>query len=275
LIYNFIKTLLRLFLNFKEVFILLYLNRYSKIEMDILKSFNKIKKSQDSEIINDFLIKVAEYPSEVRFEMIDYFIENFEKEIFDKIKINLAFLIGEITSFQKIPEKYLTFLVEIYYQSDRWVRNEILKSINKIIKNQQVNKNIIEILSISLKEEYLPIKKNALDAIIKIKNPEFNIIKNLLISLDIRDSEVLDKSKKILRSQIKNEKQLFEILDNEELFKSINKKAFRTILSFFFQSVINIEQFRKRIENSKWDYKYKQGFLKEIDTYQRILLKNL
>jgi len=243
--------------------------------MDILKSFNKIKKSQDSEIINDFLIKVAEYPSEVRFEMIDYFIENFEKEIFDKIKINLAFLIGEITSFQKIPEKYLTFLVEIYYQSDRWVRNEILKSINKIIKNQQVNKNIIEILSISLKEEYLPIKKNALDAIIKIKNPEFNIIKNLLISLDIRDSEVLDKSKKILRSQIKNEKQLFEILDNEELFKSINKKAFRTILSFFFQSVINIEQFRKRIENSKWDYKYKQGFLKEIDTYQRILLKNL
>lgn len=275
MIYNFIKTLLRLFLNFKEVFILLYLNRYSKIEMDILKSFNKIKKSQDSEIINDFLIKVAEYPSEVRFEMIDYFIENFEKEIFDKIKINLAFLIGEITSFQKIPEKYLTFLVEIYYQSDRWVRNEILKSINKIIKNQQVNKNIIEILSISLKEEYLPIKKNALDAIIKIKNPEFNIIKNLLISLDIRDSEVLDKSKKILRSQIKNEKQLFEILDNEELFKSINKKAFRTILSFFFQSVINIEQFRKRIENSKWDYKYKQGFLKEIDTYQRILLKNL
>ncbi|MFO7797367.1 MAG: hypothetical protein R6W84_14585, partial [Promethearchaeia archaeon] len=107
------------------------------------------------------------------------------------------------------------------------------------------------------------------------KNPEFNIIKNLLIGLDTRDSEVLNNCKKILQNQIKNEKQLFEILDNQETFKDINKQAFRTILTLFFQSVINVEKFRERIENSEWNIKHKEEFLKEIDTYQRILLRNL
>ncbi|MGM0470285.1 MAG: hypothetical protein ACQERB_15905 [Promethearchaeati archaeon] len=243
--------------------------------MDIIKTFNKIKKSHNPELINDFLIKGAENPSEISFEMVDYFIENLEKSIFDDIKINLAYLIGEIALLQKIPEKYLNFLTKIYYQSDRWVRNEIVKSISKIISNQEVNKKIIDLLNVSIKEEYLPIKKNTLDAIIKIKNPEFNIIKNLLIGLDTRDSEVLNNCKKILQNQIKNEKQLFEILDNQETFKDINKQAFRTILTLFFQSVINVEKFRERIENSEWNIKHKEEFLKEIDTYQRILLRNL
>jgi len=243
--------------------------------MDIIKTFHEIKKSHNPELINDFLIEAAENPSQVSFEILDYFIENLEKDIFNKVKINLAFLIGEIVSVQKIPEKYINFLTKVYYQSDRWVRNEIIKSISKIISNQEVNKKIIDLLNVSIKEDYLPLKKNTLDSIINIKNLEFSIIKNLLIGLGIRDSEVLDKSKKILRKQINNEKQLFEILDNEETFKNINKQAFRTILTFFFQSIINIEKFRERIENSEWNIKYKEEFLKEIDTYQRILFKNL
>lgn len=243
--------------------------------MDIEKIFHKIKKSHSSERINDFLIELGEHPTQGNWEMIDFFIRELNKELFEKIKINLVYVIGALSSDKKVPQKFLTFLVDIYYQSDRWVRNEIIKTMINIIKNQQISKKIIDVLETSIKEEYLPLKKNALEAVLKLENLESSLIRNIIMIMDNRDSEVLDKCKKILKREIKNEQQLFEILNYERAYTLINKRAFRVILTYSFKSAINIEPFRKRIENSKWEKKYKQKYLKEIDTFQKILLKNL
>ncbi|MBD3215077.1 MAG: hypothetical protein GF311_20890 [Candidatus Lokiarchaeota archaeon] len=243
--------------------------------MDIHKNFERIKKSHDPEKINDFIINLSEYPKKATWEIIDYFLEDLEQEIFENIKINLTYLIGKISLVQNVPEKYLNFLIEIYYQSDKWVRNEIIKSFEIIIENQKPNKRIIDLLKISIKEDYIPIKKNTLGAISKIENVEFAIIKNILIEMDTRDSEILNRCKNILKNQIKNEKQLFEILNEENSYTLIKLRAFRNILTSFFKSLINIEPFRNRIEQSNWENSYKIKYLEEIDTFQKILLSNL
>jgi hypothetical protein len=152
--------------------------------MDIHKLFKKIKRSHNPEEINELIIYLSEYPSQATWEIIDYLLKELEQEIFEKIKINLTYLIGKISLVQNVPENYLNLLIEIYYQSDKWVRNEIIKSFKIIIENQKPNKKIIDLLKISIKEDYIPIKKNALGAISKIENVEFNIIKNILVEMD-------------------------------------------------------------------------------------------
>lgn len=243
--------------------------------MDVKKLFHDIKKSHSPERMNDFLIELGEHPDQGNWEMIDFFITQLNKKLFEKIKINLVYVIGAFSSKEIFPKKFLTFLVDIYYQSDRWVRNEIIKTFINIIEEQQVNKKIIDVLETSIKEEYSPLKKNALEAISKLENLEPSLIRNIMMIMDNRDSEVLDKCKKILKKEIKNEQQLFEILNYDKSYTFINKRAFRVILTYFFKSAINIEPFRERIENSNWETKYKHKYLKEIDTFQKILLKNL
>jgi len=243
--------------------------------MDVEKIFHDIKKSHSPERINDFLIELGEHPNQGNWEMIDFFVTELNKELFNKIKINLVYVIGVLSSDKRVPQRFLTFLVDIYYQSDKWVRNEIIKSFISILKNQQANKKIIDVLAKSIKEEYLPLKKNALEAISKLENVELTLIKNILMIMDSHNSDVLDKCNKIIKREIKNEQQLFEILNYDNSYTSINKRAFRVILTYFFKTVINIEPFRKRIKNSNWETEYKQKYLKEIDIFQKILLKNL
>ena len=59
----------------------------------IKKSFEKIKNTRKPEEINNFLNKLSKNPIEEYLIFLDFFIKNLETQIFDKIKLNLIFLV--------------------------------------------------------------------------------------------------------------------------------------------------------------------------------------
>ncbi len=84
--------------------------------MELLnQEFDTIKESNNPEIINDFLIRLSENPSEESLRFVDYFISETDKQIFEKIKLNLVYLLGEIGNLTKIADGYLQKLIDIYY----------------------------------------------------------------------------------------------------------------------------------------------------------------
>lgn len=243
--------------------------------MSINDIFEKVKKSKNAEDINEFMIKLSEDPQKEYIFFVEYFLKNLSENIFNKVKINLVYLIGKLSSTRKIEDFYLDFLKTSYYKSDRWVRNEIIKAFSEITKYQKLNDNYIDLISNSLKEDYLPIKQNALEALSNIKDLSQNQLKDLLFILDCDDSELVAKGKIILKREIEEYRELFQFLNSQNNYKIINKFRFRSILVTFFSSVLNLEDFRKKIEDSNWQKDYKKTFMQEIKTYERILLKNL
>jgi hypothetical protein len=243
--------------------------------MSIKEYFEEVKESGNSEKINEFVIRLSEDPQKKYLSFIKYFLDNLAEDIINQVKINLVYLIGKLSSILKLDNLYLDFLKTSYFKSDRWVRNEIIKAFSEIVKHQNLKEQYINLISISLKEDYQPIKENALEALGNIENLKQNQIKNLLLILDNNDSEIVSKCRNILRREIKNYNQLFQFLDSQDNYKIINKIRFRSILVAFFTSVIKLENFRKNIEESDWEEDYKKTFLQEIETYERILLKNI
>lgn len=242
--------------------------------MSIKDTFEEVKESENSEKINEFIIKLCENPYKEYISFIEYFLQNLSEEIFNKVKINLVYLIGKLSSTIKLDKFYLDFLKTSYFRSDRWVRNEIIKAFSEIVKHQKLKDDYIDLISISLKEDYLPIKENALEALLNIENLKQNQLKSLFFTLDDTNSAIVVKSRKILKREIRNYNELFQLLQAQDNYKIINKIRFRSILVGFFSSIINLEEFRKKIEDSDWQEDYKNTFLQEIETYERIILKN-
>ncbi|MFX1304802.1 MAG: hypothetical protein ACFE9X_15720, partial [Promethearchaeota archaeon] len=118
---------------------------------------NNFKELKDPEEINDFLIKLSENPNTEDLKRVDYFIDNLDPPIFEKIKLNLIFLLGEIGESTPIEDKYLNFLLETYYTSDRWIRNEIIQAIGKISKKIEITESIIKLIGYAVNDDYTPI----------------------------------------------------------------------------------------------------------------------
>ena len=96
--------------------------------------YKEAKESNDPEIINSFLIELGKDPNKGDLRYLDFFINNLEKQLYEKIKLNLIYVIGEIGHITPLTENYSQILYETYYISDRWVRNEIIQAIDKISK---------------------------------------------------------------------------------------------------------------------------------------------
>ncbi|MFW9867572.1 MAG: hypothetical protein ACFFEN_15865 [Candidatus Thorarchaeota archaeon] len=236
--------------------------------------FKEAKESNDPDIINSLLIELGKNPSEEFLRFIDYFIDNLEEEIYKKIELNLIYAIGEFGYLLSLKENYLQFLYQTYYKSDRWIRNEIIQAIDKISKNTKLNKDIHKLIGNALRDDYNPIKINALKTILNIEISDL-ILDNLLFVLNSKDSEVLEACRRTLEIIPLASQRLFKTLDNSENYKILKLRGIRFLLMTLFQSLIKLEDFRNFVENSDWEIEYKEKYLKELDTLERILIRNM
>lgn len=244
--------------------------------MELLNNnFEEIKRAKNPEIINDFLIKLGKDPNEDYLKYIEYFMNNLDAQIFDKVKLNLIFLVGAIGKLTKLDERYLTFLIETYYKSDRWIRNEIIQAIGKLSTNSELSDEVIKLVGYAVNDDYTPIKVNALQVILNLKELPLIIRGHIFQALNSKISELEVFCVKILDKFLPDYNQLVNSLDYSDNYKILKPYTIRTLLMVYFLSPLNLEPFRQKISNSNWEIEYKEIFLKEIDTYEKILLKKL
>lgn len=238
-----------------------------------MEEFDKIKDSNNPEIINDFIIKLSESPNKKYLKYLKYLIDNLNPQVLDKVKLNLIFILGEIGILELLGEEYLNFLYEIYHRSDRWVRNECLITLEKISKKSKLNENVIFLIGNALNDDYTPIKINAMKVLLNFKQvPDF-IFTNIFRVLNSKDSAVLEECRRVLKLlDISN---LFGLLNQLDNYKILKSRAIRSLLIIQFRSILNLESFRELILGSNWDDNYKMNYFKEINTFQRIMAKNL
>lgn len=241
----------------------------------ITDAFEKAKKSENIEKVNDFLIKLGENPKEDYLIYLDYFFNETKEAMFKKIKLNIVYALGEISSVTKIADNYLQKLLDIYYISDQWVRNEIIQAIKKISRKTKLNENIIDLLGNSLNDEYLPVKSSALEVLTNFKFIPKSILRNFFQVLNSKESEIRDRCRRVLNKVPLETQSIFESLNFSENYKVLKPRAIRTLLLIKFKSLFNLESFREEIFNSEWGESFKESYLKEIDTFQRILIKNM
>ncbi len=244
--------------------------------MEILKNkFEEIKKAKNPEVINDFLMKLSEEPSIEYLNLIQYLIDNLETQTFEKVKLNIIFLLGEIGKLSILDLKYLDFLLEFYYKSDRWVRNEIIQAFGKISKNTKLTDDIFKLIGYAINDDYSPIRVNALKIILDLEYLPHFVQRNLYYIMNLHDSELEPLCVRIFERLLSDYNQLFDSLNNSANYKILNLRAFRVLLFIYFKSPINLETFRQKISKSKWEDDYKENFLKEINMYEKLLLRRL
>lgn len=239
------------------------------------QEFDSIKRSNNPEFINDFLIKLSKKPNFEYYTILDYFIDSLDIQILEKIKLNLVFLMGEIGKLSTIDNKYLDFLSKTYYTSDRWVRDEIIQAIGKISKKTVIGEEIIKLVGYGINDDYLPIRINALKTILGLEKVPLFIYRNLFLALNSKENELEAVCIEILNKHLSDYKKLFDSLNYLESYKILKPNAIRSLLLIYFRSIFNLESFRKNISTSNWENEYKEIFLNEIETYEKILLKKL
>lgn len=237
--------------------------------------FDIVKKSKDPEELNDFLIEIGKQPQIEYLSFIDYFIENCDPLLFQQVKLNLIYVLGEVGKLIKIHDNFISFLIKEYNNSDRWVRGEIISAFNKISINVTLGNNIIELLGTASNEEYIPNSINALNALYKLNTLPKTILRNIFNVFNSSNSEIIELSTAVLFKIVKNEEELFESLLQNGNYKILKKNAIRSLLIIYFKSLSSIESFSQKIFESKIESFHKEIFLKEIETYKRILSKVL
>lgn len=243
---------------------------------DLIKAhYRKAKESRDPEIINNFLIELGKNPKSEYLNLLDFFINDLEDQLYEKIKLNLIYVIGEIGNLTPLSNDFLELLYNTYYISDRWVRNEIIQAIDKISKNTELNEKTVELISNALNDEYSVIKISTLKLLSNFKNLPDNILKNLIRLMNSKDSEILEGCRRILKRIPQQPDRIFNLLNRSDHYKILKPRGIRSLLLIQFKSIVNAESFREMILNSNWDKTNKENFIKEIITFERILMKNL
>jgi hypothetical protein len=237
-----------------------------------LNNFEELKNPEE---INDLLIKLSKNPSFEDLKYVKHLIDKLDTPVFKKIELNLIFLLGEIGKENPLEDKYLTFLSETYYKSDRWIRNEIIQTIEKISKNTKISDDMIKLIGYAVNDDYFPIKINALKLLLVLGDLPLFIIRNIFQALNLKNSEIEGYCVKIFEKFLPDFNQLFSSLDYLENYKVLKTKAIRSLILIYFRSPMNLEAFREKISTSKWDLEYKEKFFKEIDTYEKILFKKI
>jgi len=237
----------------------------------IKKSFEEIKRTKNQEEINKFLINLSHNPLEEHLEFVDFFISNLEPHIINSVKLNLIFLLGEIGKKTTLQREFINFILNAYTTSDRWVRNEIIQTFEKILKHSQLSENIIELIENALNDDYKPIKQNSLNILFKLeKQPN---VRNVFHILNSKESELVELGLDVLIKHLPSNTQLFDSLNTSENYRILKSKAIRTLLLFNFRSLIDLESFRNLIIKSNWLTDFKEKYLKEIDTYEKLRIK--
>jgi len=238
---------------------------------DIENILLEIQSNTNPQEINDILIQLSKNPNEKALAIVDYFIDSLNATILNKIKLNLIFLLGAIGNVTVLNKKYLDFLVESYYNSDRWVRNEIIQSFLIILQNHEYNTEIYQIIVHALNENYEPIKKSALSVLMILKEHPEKIALTLLRVLDTNNDEIVEMGLKILKRSVQTGNELFELLNILKGYTILNKSIIRVLILEHFDSISELETFLEKINSSKWEEEYKILCNTEINSFQRIL----
>jgi len=240
---------------------------------DIENILLKIQDNTNLQEINDILIELSKNPNEKSLVIVDYFLDSLNATILNKIKLNLIFLLGAIGSVTVLNRKYLNWLVESYFNSDRWVRNEIIQSFLVILQNHDYNKEIYKIIEHALNEDYAPIKKSALSVLMVLKELPEKVVLTLLRILDTNNDEILEMGLKLLKRSVQTWDELFELLNISKGYTILNKFIVRVLILEYFDSISELEAFIEKINSSKWEEEYKILCNTEINSFQRILKK--
>lgn len=240
----------------------------------LTKKLKNALKRESVEEINEILIELGGNPKQEYLKILEHLTKECAPEIIKQIKINIVYVLGEIGKVVKLDNKNIEYLIDTYNSSDRWVRNEIILAFEKTSKNLNLNSDerIINLISMALRDEYPPIIENSLRLLINLDNISKDILKSLITILDSLESNLRNQASKVLKKHINNENELFNLLNDLDKYKMLKKNSIRTILTTFFNSITNLEPFRERILNSNWESQFKEKILKELDTYERILL---
>jgi hypothetical protein len=241
---------------------------------DIENILLKIQDNTNPQEINDILIKLSKNPNEKALVIVDYFLDSLNATILNKIKLNLIFLLGAIGSVTVLNRKYLNFLVKSYFNSDRWVRHEIMQAFLVILQNHEYNNEIYQIIELALNEDYPPIKKSALSVLMILKELPEKVVLKLLRVLDTNNEEIVEMGLKILKKGVQTVDDLFELLNISKGYTILNKSIVRVLILEYFDSISELESFVEKINSSKWEEEYKILCKTEINSFQRILKKD-
>ncbi|MFW9783960.1 MAG: hypothetical protein ACFFFB_16865 [Candidatus Heimdallarchaeota archaeon] len=229
-------------------------------------------KNEDFDSINNLLIEASRRAKREDLIYFDYLIENAKGSLLEKVKLNLIYLIGEIGENNILESKYLEYLIKSYFDSDRWIRNEIIQSLGKIVDKNEVSSEIYTILAYAVLEDYIPTKMNALKLLRRLKHVPNIIIKNIIKVIDVNNLEIVEYSIRVLKNHIKDEIALFNILNTNRNYTLLTKNSFRTLLIEYFDFITSLETFKEKILKADWIDEYQNLFVKEIESFQRILL---
>lgn len=246
--------------------------------MNSLKDLKEILKIEhpDPEKINEFIIEMSNNATEEELSIIDYLIKNINSSTFEKVALNIAYLIGEIGNKILIPQKYVDLLHSIYFKSDRWIRDEVIQALFKTHGKKPISEKTLNLINIALKEDYERIRKNALLFVKELKVVRPDILKSIFYILNEENETIYILSSQIIQKLRMNEEGLFFLLNNSSFLKNINKRIFRKILTIFFDNPLkmtSLKNFRTRVIDSEWGENKKEMFIREIDTYSRIFFK--
>ncbi len=248
------------------------------MDISLKKLLKQAKKKNDVAQLNDLIIDFGKNPHPFHLELINDLLDQIDGVLLEKIILNLVYFLGELGKSHEIPRKYIEFLHDIYYKSDRWVRLEIMSAFNNISEKNILQREDMNLIKSGLKEEYDKIKIQALKCIQHLEKIPNEILKEVILLLDSSNQEIIEISSNVMKIHVRNEVFLFELLDADDFYKHLSQKIFRKIIIAIFDSpllVPSMEVFKKLIVNSNWAQEKKEFFLKEIKTYSKILLKIL
>jgi len=242
---------------------------------EILKS---IKKEKNPEKINDVLLTLGQDASSDHLQVIDFLISSFNSSFLEKVKINIIYLLGNIGQKEKLPKKYIDYLNDSYFNSDRWIRNEIIQALDKISDMNPISDQNMSLFQVSLKEDYDLIRISALNFISNLKEINNELLKDIILLLEDNNSRIGELTSKIINEHVKEEKALFDILNEAEFRKKLNKRMIRKLLVIIFDNPLkfgSLNSFKLLVENAKWEKEVKEMILNEIDIYIKIFLKTI
>ncbi|TFG16595.1 MAG: hypothetical protein EU531_06060 [Promethearchaeota archaeon] len=222
-------------------------------------------------LINDIIIELSQRPNPLHFEIIDFLLDTFNNEELSKININIVYLLGELGKITSLEQKYIQYLYETFYVSDRWIRTEILKVLETNIEVVKSNSNFIQVISSALKEEYESNTIIALKIIRQLDKYPAPIFKSFLVVLNKAQSKLKETIDKVINRHFKDESLIFELLNQNNNYRILKPHGLRLILQAFFPSTNKIENFQTLIENSDWEEENKSQFLKEIDIIRNLV----
>jgi len=235
------------------------------------KNLELYVKTENYNAINEFLIEASKTPHLKNLIDIDYLIASSQDSLLHHFAINLIFLLGEIGKNHFLSQEYIKFLIETYFKSDRWIRNEIILTFSKSIRIDDLFKKILDVIEFALVDDYEPIKISALKVIDLTKKIPERIFPKIIKNLESKNPKIVQKSVKVLKKHIESTDVLYEILLKNNTINLYSKQILRSLLLAFFNEVHLVEEFREKIMKSDLDLAKKESLISEIKTYQRIL----